>query len=252
MAQLLLTRKGRCGEYANCFTFLCRCLGYEARLVLATFDHVWTEVNSYRFSFHFGFIAVTHTRTTTTIFDFFFLTIQWQVWSDAQKRWIHIDPSDNVIDAPLMYQHGWKRSVDYIIAYSHEDIQDVTWRYTNNHGETRRNRQRCTEPELLKSIILLREKRQQKCSIGRKKYLKKRNLREIIELMVERQATDNEKKGRSSGSLSWRSSRGEEQCSTDNVSKTNKISANTTEKTNISFLIQFIYSFLYLAQVSSM
>lgn len=44
VAQLLLTRKGRCGEYANCFTFLCRCLGYEARLVQATFDHVWTEV----------------------------------------------------------------------------------------------------------------------------------------------------------------------------------------------------------------
>lgn len=46
VAQLLLTRKGRCGEYANCFTFLCRCLGYEARLVQATFDHVWTEVIS--------------------------------------------------------------------------------------------------------------------------------------------------------------------------------------------------------------
>lgn len=45
ISQLLLTRKGRCGEYANCFTFLCRSLGYEARLVDATFDHVWTEVS---------------------------------------------------------------------------------------------------------------------------------------------------------------------------------------------------------------
>lgn len=98
----------------------------------------------------------------------------------------------------------------------------MTWRYTNNHGETRRNRQRCTEPELLKSILLLREKRQQQLSAGRRKYLKKRNLREIVELMVERQATDNEKKGRSSGDLSWRLSRGEEQCATDNVSRSNK------------------------------
>lgn len=117
-----------------------------------------------------------------------------------------------------MYQHGWKRKVDYIVAVSHEDIQDVTWRYTNNHAETRKERQRCTESELLKAIILLREKRQKNSSVARKKFLKLRNLREVVELMVQRQATDNEKKGRSSGSLSWRLTRGEEQCSTDNVS----------------------------------
>lgn len=97
---LLKTRKGRCGEYANCFTFLCRCLGYDARLVYATFDHVWTEI-----------------------------------FSITQKRWIHIDPSDNVVDAPLMYQHGWKRNVDYVIGFSHDDVQDVTWRYSNTHDE---------------------------------------------------------------------------------------------------------------------
>lgn len=119
-----------------------------------------------------------------------------------------------------MYQHGWKRNVDYIIAVSYEDIQDVTWRYTNNHAETRRNRNRCTEPELLKSILLLREKRQQKCSPARRKFLKKRNLREVIELMVQRQATEDEKKGRSSGSLSWRLSRGEEEkCASNNVNE---------------------------------
>lgn len=230
MAQLLLTRKGRCGEYANCFTFLCRCLGYEARLVLATFDHVWTEV------------CLLRLLLQQPLFSFLtFRALQWQVWSDAQNRWIHIDPSDNVIDAPLMYQHGWKRKVDYIIAYSHEDIQDVTWRYTNNHAETRRNRHQCTEPELLKSILLLRQKRQQKCSAARRKFLKKRNLREIIELMVERQATDNEKKGRSSGSLSWRLSRGEEQCSTDNVSK-----INSTTKKHLSILTFICLNFLYL------
>lgn len=44
IAQLLVSRKGRCGEYANCFTFLCRCLDYDARIVHSLFDHVWTEV----------------------------------------------------------------------------------------------------------------------------------------------------------------------------------------------------------------
>lgn len=45
VARLLVTRKGRCGEFANCFTFLCRCLDFDARLVHANFDHVWTEVS---------------------------------------------------------------------------------------------------------------------------------------------------------------------------------------------------------------
>lgn len=45
VAHLLISRKGRCGEYANCFTFLCRCMDYDARIVHPLFDHVWTEVN---------------------------------------------------------------------------------------------------------------------------------------------------------------------------------------------------------------
>lgn len=141
-----------------------------------------------------------------------------------------------------MYQHGWKRNVDYIMAFSHEDIQDVTWRYTNNHAQTRQIRSRCTEPDLLKTIVLLREKRQQKCTSARKKYLKIRNLREVIELMVQRQASENEKKGRSSGSLSWKLARGEEQqCNTSN-------NVNDLIFTQlIFFLIQFqSHTFFYL------
>ncbi|XP_034651227.1 peptide-N(4)-(N-acetyl-beta-glucosaminyl)asparagine amidase [Drosophila subobscura] len=174
ISQLLVSRKGRCGEYANCFTFLCRCLDYDARLVHSHFDHVWTEV-----------------------------------FSETQMRWLHVDPSDNVVDSPLMYQHGWKRGIDYVFAYSRDDAQDVTWRYTNNHQEILQQRKLCDEKELIQTLNAIRDKRQQSCSAERKKFLSQRNMFEVIGLTLERKPTENELKGRSSGSLSWRQSRGE-------------------------------------------
>lgn len=69
------------------------------------------------------------------------------------------------------------------------------------------------EDDLLNTILLIREKRQLQCSDIRKKYLIKRTLMEIVDLMVAKEPTENEMKGRSSGSLSWRQQRGEEEIS---------------------------------------
>lgn len=136
-----------------------------------------------------------------------------------------------------MYQYGWKRDIDYIVAFSRDDLQDVTWKYCADHGRVShlelgialnaqsdiihfqllKDRKNCTEEELLRTIYLLRQKRQSHCSALRKTYLKKRTLFELIGMMLPRQPTENEKKGRSSGSMSWKLARGEGQSSTSNV-----------------------------------
>lgn len=131
------------------------------------------------------------------------------MYNSSKKRWIHVDPSENVFDSPLMYEHGWKRKLDYVLAFSKDDVQDVTWRYSNKHKELQSRRSLCSEKELVGALMQLRIKRQSDVSKARKKFLTLRTLSELAELLIIREPTDNELKGRSSGSLSWRLERGE-------------------------------------------
>ncbi|KAK1400904.1 Peptide-N(4)-(N-acetyl-beta-glucosaminyl)asparagine amidase [Heracleum sosnowskyi] len=111
--KLLETRKGRCGEWANCFTLYCRAFGYDSRLIMDFTDHVWTEC-----------------------------------FLPSLGRWMHLDPCEGIYDNPLLYEKGWNKNLTYIIAIAKDGAYDVTKRYTRKWHEVLRRRNLTSEPAL--------------------------------------------------------------------------------------------------------
>lgn len=114
-------------------------MGFETRYVLDWTDHVWCEI-----------------------------------YSKSEKRWLHIDPCEACLDKPLIYEHGWGKKLTYVIAFSNQEIVDVTWRYSSKHQEVLQRRQECDEIWLVKTLNRMNKQRQRGLSNERTKELESR------------------------------------------------------------------------------
>ncbi|KAK9476220.1 hypothetical protein V1514DRAFT_344896 [Lipomyces japonicus] len=177
--KLLTFRKGRCGEWANCFTLLCRALGSRARWIWNAEDHVWTEV-----------------------------------FSETHKRWIHVDPCEAVWDQPRLYEQGWGKKMSYVIAFSAEGAVDVSNRYVRN-PDSRLARNRISEHDLVNLLSQISFQRRKKMTSQEKTQLEIEDQNEQEELnsyttSPQTQTQSEILKPRQTGAGAWTHTRGED------------------------------------------
>ena len=92
---------GRCGEFANLYYGLLVANNYTARMI-------------------YDLSAKTDNRTAGD-----------HVWNEVliDGEWIHIDPTERIIDKPKMYVEEWNKNVNYVLAITSEEIVEVTDKY---------------------------------------------------------------------------------------------------------------------------
>ena len=173
--RLLTWRKGRCGEWANCFCLLCIAMGYETRYVLDLTDHVWVEVFIY-----------------------------------SLDRWVHLDPCEDAFDTPHMYEVGWGKKLNYVFSFSNRECLDVTRRYSQ-HPAQLPARNKVSEAFLSSLVAALDSERLLTLPAAQVQLYAARRAHEFDSLarglFVDSGAAVT---GRVTGSLEWKAQRGED------------------------------------------
>ncbi|KAJ1452932.1 hypothetical protein M885DRAFT_525613 [Pelagophyceae sp. CCMP2097] len=91
VAAALADGRGRCGEYSTIFAAMLTALGFEARWVFDSTDHVWVEVK-------------------------------------LDGVWVHADPCEAALGEPQLYA-GWGKGGALVVAFARGAAEDVTNTY---------------------------------------------------------------------------------------------------------------------------
>ncbi|XP_076936047.1 peptide-N(4)-(N-acetyl-beta-glucosaminyl)asparagine amidase-like isoform X1 [Bidens hawaiensis] len=175
--KLLETKKGRCGEWANCFSLYCRSFGYDTRLILDFTDHVWTEC-----------------------------------YSTLLGRWMHLDPCEGIYDTPLLYEKGWNKKLSYAIAFAKDGVLDVTKRYTRKWHEVLSRRTLTSESSASNILANITRELRRNLTLTVISSLEERDRNEVSELEESQHSQENDSlslPGRLSGDKEWRTLRSE-------------------------------------------
>ena len=106
-----------------------------------------------------------------------------------------------------MYEKGWGKKLNYVIALGEYDAIDVTQRYTENILALKRTL--LSEYQLCGTLTQIRIERRRKLSDQMKNELIDRDLRDVSSFYTRNSFDRNDFGVRQTGSLEWRIARGE-------------------------------------------
>ncbi|KAM9936167.1 hypothetical protein OXX80_004257 [Metschnikowia pulcherrima] len=190
-AKLLETRKGRCGEWVNCFMLILRAVlgtDVQTRYIWNAEDHVWCEY-----------------------------------YSSKQRKWVHLDPCENVSDEPSLYSKNWGKMMSWVVGIGENYVVDLSEKYVTEVSKRLDKSTVANEQTIANFIeqynahLLLQtwEKLQQLEVTENEKYLMLYNdvllpqARERVNFQRKPTTSSNLPQGRQTGDASWTSARGE-------------------------------------------
>ncbi|PPD91145.1 hypothetical protein GOBAR_DD11921 [Gossypium barbadense] len=135
-----------------------------------------------------------------------------ECYSEALGRWMHLDPCEAIYDRPLLYEKGWGKKLNYVIAIAKDGVYDVTKRYTRKWNEVLSRRTITTESSVVSVLTSITKECRRNCTSQVLSILEEHDNIEREALERDLRSTDDAPislPGRQSGDKQWRIARSE-------------------------------------------